>query len=214
MIKDGLVVVSRIARPTREEGKHSRPSIGDAVRMTAGYVMDRTGLHRFKPCLPAFVHKDQGAFASSCNVILGAISQGVKMALRHEVFVAHQARFHEGGSPKQAAHCAFRYRAKHLYSVNKLCGIHRIPRRMIAKYALEISQLPTNLLDAFAGEFSGREVNTNGFANHENQSCFLSSSTSLTERRLCVDKLPPFPPYSMIARRRKSPVVCGNLKSV
>ena len=57
----------------------------------------------------------------------------MKVALRHEVFIAHQARLDEGGSPKQAANHAFRNRPEHLYTVDKLGGVHDAPCFLIAK---------------------------------------------------------------------------------
>ena len=170
MLKDGIIVVTRITRPTRKEGKHRRSDVSDTVRIAATYVVDRTRPHEFKPCPPLLVHEDQSAFASGCNVILGTISQDMKVALRHKVFVAHQTWLHEGSSPKQAANHAFRNWPEHLYTADKLGGAHDAPCFVIAKYAFELSEGPADFLDALAGQLAGGEVNSDGFAHHENSS--------------------------------------------
>lgn len=172
MLQNGSVIVSRITRPTRNEGKRIRSGIGDTVRVVAGYVVDRARPHEFNPCLSALVHQDQSSLARGCNVVLGAIAKSVKVALRHEVFIAHHTRLDERSSPKQAADRPFLNRPKHLDSVNQLGGVHSAPCFLVAKYTLEISDSSANILDAFTSQFAGREVNSNGFANHESSALF------------------------------------------
>jgi hypothetical protein len=123
VLLDRSVVVTGIAWPTGDHPEWHVSCVSDPVSDVPGHIVKAPRPHLFGPCMALSVDQDQHSLPFQGGIELRAIGVSVKVAVRHEIFIAYPAWMNHRVSPKEATLGALNYRLDPLHFVNQGFGV-------------------------------------------------------------------------------------------